>query len=326
MDQQVDLNSQPMNDRIVVVGGCFIDYIAYVDRCPSPGETILSNNFAKGFGGKGANQAVMAARLGSNVAVVSVLGEDGDGVAYLCTLRKEGINTDFVKVIPQDNTGLAMIFVDTTTAQNQIVVCPNATLKMTVALCAEEFSYRFLDNCKVLVCQNEINLEVSLSTLKEAHARNVYTIFNSAPAPSEKDIIKVQPFLKYVSLFCPNETEASLLTGVDVHDSSSAGKAIDALRALGVRDVVVTLGSQGFVYRGDKDATAVHVAAHSVKAVDTTGAGDCFLGSLAHAILKGYKLLEACKFANRCASISVTRRGTQSSFPYVSELGQHMLT
>ena len=289
---------------------------------PKPGETIHSKSYAKGFGGKGANQAVMAGRLGGKVRMVSAVGQDGDGDAYKQQLGKNGVQCDQVFSIDGDATGLAMIFVDQTTAQNEIVICPNATYKLTPSfLRGKTNNYAaFLGSCRILVVQNEIPLETTLDVLKEAHGRGIYTIFNSAPAPSPAEVKVIQPFLKYVSLFCPNETEASLLTGVQVTDRATAERAIDVLQnKFGVKDVVVTLGAQGFLLASSK-ASPVHVDGLRVKAVDTTGAGDCFVGAMTYFIQKGDSLLDACKKANVCASVSVQRKGTQSSFPYPKEL------
>jgi ribokinase len=312
----------PQGNEVCVLGACFLDYVGYVERMPKPGETLHSKSYAKGFGGKGANQAVMAGRLGGSVRMVSAVGKDGDGAAYKQQLAKNGVTNDQVFEIDNEATGLAMIFVDQTTAQNEIVICPNATYKLTPEfLRGKTNNYAdFLGKCRILVVQNEIPLATTLDVLREAHERGVYTIFNSAPAPSPAEVKVIQPFLKYVSLFCPNETEATLLTGVEVKDHKSATAACDVLqKTFGVRDVVVTLGSQGFLLAAH-GAAPVHVDGLRVKAVDTTGAGDCFVGAMTFFIQRGCSVLEACNKANVCASISVQRKGTQSSFPYPSEL------
>lgn len=317
--QQQSAPSKRDEAYTIVFGACFLDYVGYVDRMPKPGETLHSHSFAKGFGGKGANQAVMTARLGGNVRMVSVVGSDGDGDAYIENMKANNVDTRFLRKIPGDSSGLAMIFVDRNTAQNEIVICPNATLKMDAAFVRSQLTLSFLDHCKVLVCQNEVPLDATLLVLEEAFKRGVYTIFNAAPAPSKDEAERIKPYLQYVSLFCPNETEASLITGIDVTGVDEAFRAVAALRAMGVRDVVITLGSRGYVL-SEHGAEPTHHTAERVKAVDTTGAGDCFVGAMSYFLQTGDSLASACKKANVCAAISVQAKGTQTSFPYRKQL------
>lgn len=308
--------TKPSGPVIVVFGSCFLDYIGYVESIPKPGETLASQSFAKGFGGKGANQAVMAARLGGNVRMVASVGDDGDGADYIANFERENVDVRFMKRVPQTATGLAMIAVSTANAENSIVICPNAAGRTR----AEDFTEvpQILEGAKVLILQNEIPLEASLKALKHAHEKGIYTVFNTAPAPSAKDIEQLKPFLRYVSMLCPNEHEAALMTGIDVKDFESAVAAARRIQSLGVRDVVITLGKQGAcVVTSDK---ATHVPGVKVKAVDTTGAGDSFVGSLAYFAANGDSLEKAARKANVCAAQSVTRRGTQSSYPRKHEL------
>ncbi|RNF14816.1 putative adenosine kinase [Trypanosoma conorhini] len=307
---------------VVVVGSCFLDYVAFVDRLPKIGETFKSRSFHKAFGGKGANQAVAAGRLGARVAMVGVVGADGDGDEYIANFKRNGVDTTNVYRKQGEATGLAMIFVDANTSNNEIVINPNATYAMTVDfLRRQSDNYnRFLPkSCRFLICQNEIPLETTLDVLREAHKRGIYTVFNSAPAPSPEEVEIVKPFMQHVSLFCPNEVEAAMITGLEVTDGASAAKAARALQALGVRDVVITLGAQGYVIC-EGGLEPVHVPGRRVKAVDTTGAGDSFVGSMVYYLSKGKTLSEACKRANVCASLSVQRRGTQMSYPTINEL------
>ncbi|CAJ1009633.1 putative pfkB family carbohydrate kinase/Phosphomethylpyrimidine kinase [Leishmania naiffi] len=307
---------------ILVVGSCFLDYFGYVDHMPQVGETMHSESFQKGFGGKGANQAVAAGRLGAKVAMVSMVGTDGDGSDYIKELEKNGVNTAYMLRTGKSSTGLAMILVDIKSSNNEIVICPNATNYFTPELLrAQTNNYENImhPGLKYLICQNEVPLATTLDTIKEAHGRGVYTVFNTAPAPKPDEVRKIKPFLSYVSLFCPNEVEAALITGVKVTDTASAFRAIKALQQLGVRDVVITLGAAGFAL-SENGTAPVHIAGKRVKAVDTTGAGDCFVGSMVYFMSRGHNLLEACRRANECAAISVTRRGTQLSYPHPSEL------
>jgi ribokinase len=307
--------------RITVVGSCFIDYVAYVQRIPSPGETLHSESFVKGFGGKGANQAVMAAKLGGcRVSMVAAVGKDGDGQAYVDNFVRAGVDPQHVVQVAGESTGLAMICVDVKAAHNAIVICPNAASKSSPELFFGDqrvSSADPLEGCKILICQNEITLEATLDVLQRAHDRGIYTIFNSAPAPSDSEIVRIKPCLVNVSLICPNEHEAYLMTGVKVVDIPTARAAVKAFRAMGANDVVITLGAMGALvapFTGTVGA-AVHVPAQRVKAVDTTGAGDCFVGTMAHFLALGEPLEAACRKANAVSAISVTRKGTQASYP-----------
>ncbi|KAG8346813.1 putative pfkB family carbohydrate kinase Phosphomethylpyrimidine kinase [Trypanosoma vivax] len=306
---------------VVVVGSCFLDYIAYVERTPLTGETLRSSNFKRDFGGKGANQAVSAGRLGANVTMVSALGSDGDGEAYISSFSQNSVDTSFLYRVPGGSTGLAMILVETSTSRNQITICPNATNDFTVKFLREKSNNydAFLSDCRFLVCQNEIPLETTLDVLKEASTRGVYTVFNAAPAPPPDAVSVILPFLPCISLFCVNEPEATMISGIEVTDAQSARLAAAKLQQLGVRDVVVTLGENGCVV-SEKGGEVLHVPGNVVKAVDSTGAGDCFLGAMVYYMSVGKPLAEACRRANIVASISVQRRGTQQSFPTLSEL------
>lgn len=320
--QTVQSHTAEFAPDILVVGSCFLDYVGYVDHMPQVGETMHSESFMKNFGGKGGNQAVAAGRLGAKVAMVSMVGADGDGTDYIKELEKNGVNTAHMLRTGRSTTGLAMIFVDTKSSQNEIVINPNATHHFTPELVRAQtgnWSTILHKGLKYLICQNEIPLATTLEAIKEGHSRGVYTVFNTAPAPTPKEVELIKPYLPNVSLFCPNEVEAALMTGVKVTDTDSAFRAIHALQALGVRDVVITLGAAGFAL-SENGAAPIHVKGKRVKAVDTTGAGDCFVGSMVFFLNRGLSLLEACKRANECAAISVTRKGSQKSYPTADEL------
>jgi ribokinase len=317
LQEQTGSTRKTDSAAVVVFGSCFLDYVAYVDAIPKPGQTLGSESFAKGFGGKGANQAVMAARLGANVRMVASVGSDGDGSEYIANFKRQGVDTTFVKQLPETATGLAMISVNVNTAENAIVICPNAAAKTALddfTTCAD----KILANAKIVVCQNEVPLPATLGALKFAHERNIYTIFNTAPAPSKDQIKLIKPYLPFVSLLCPNEHEATLMTDVKVTDYETAVEAAKKLRELGVKDVVITLGALGACVVTDRGAE--HVRGIKVKAVDTTGAGDAFVGSMAYFLAAGNTLAAACAKANICAANSVTKRGTQSSYPQRSDL------
>lgn len=325
--QNVNSHIGEFAPEVLVVGSCFLDYVAYVDHVPQIGETMHSETFQKGFGGKGANQAVAAGRLGAKAAMVSMVGSDGDGSDYIKELEKNGVNTTYTLRSSTSATGLAMIFVETKSSNNEIVICPNATHSFTPEVLRQQtnnYEKILVKSVRYLICQNEIPLATTLEVIRKAHERGIYTVFNTAPAPKLPEVELIKPYLPNVSLFCPNEVEAALITGVKVIDTATAFQAIQKLQKMGVRDVVITLGAAGFAL-SENGATPMHVKGKRVKAIDTTGAGDCFVGSMVFFMTRGHNLLEACKRANECAAISVTRRGTQMSYPHPSELPKGVL-
>lgn len=321
--------------QCVVVGSSFLDYVGYCDRVPNAGETVHSSSFQKGFGGKGANQAYMVALLKKNfdVKMVTAVGKDGDGEAYINNLKSVGIDTQFVQQIEGESTGLAMISVSTVTGQNQIVICPNATnqFNSTKIKWEEIFggkkSEAFPHNA--LVVQNEIPIATTLRALEEAASRNMLTVLNPAPAPNPKELQKIRPFLKYVDIFCPNETEAALIAGVTAVTEANAKSTCEKLLSLGVGAVVLTMGSNGYSIMTNDGTFSHHKAFKGAKVVDTTGAGDCFVGTMVSNLiphlgqqgLKGNQkfsresLVNACDAANGAAFLSVQKKGTQTSFP-----------
>jgi ribokinase len=308
---------------VVVLGACFIDYIGYVDHHPKPGQTVESTTFAKGFGGKGANQAVMAGKLGAPVRMVSLVGADADGKEYLANFTRTGTDTTFVKEVANANTGLAMITVDKN-AENCITICPNATATMT-PVNVRPLLEKALVGQKFLVTQNEIPLETTIEALKLAHAQGLVTIFNSAPAPTPAQWKLLAPLLPQISILCPNETEASLMCGFEVTNVESAVEAVSALREQGATGVVITLGKKGCVVAEPGDGNPYHIPSVPVKAIDTTGAGDCFVGTMAYYLSQGKPLRVACERANAIAAISVQAKGTQSSYPGRNALPPQLL-
>lgn len=325
---------------ILVFGSCFMDYIAYCDRIPSPGETLTSKSFAKGFGGKGANQAVAAGILDTSgdctVGMAGLVGDDGDGADYIANLRNSGCNVSLMRQLKGEATGVAFISVDSN-GKNAIVICPNAAGRtgFTKAMGSRAISgvpnsvfnaadFRSaLKKGGIFICQNEIPFQATLVALKAAHEAGHFTIFNPAPAPSPDQVQQLRPFLRYISLVTPNEHEAALMAGMpknSIDNLASASKAIDMLRSLGAGDVIITMGANGAAVRSRDMPEAVLIQAPRVTAVDTTGAGDCFVGSLAFFMSKGLSVVEAVKRANVVAAHSVTRKGTQSSYHKRGEL------
>lgn len=302
--------------EIVIVGSCNVDHITYTSRFPTPGETIYGLNYVKGLGGKGANQCVAASKLGGRCAMVGKVGKDGDGELYYQAFEKLGVNTKFLQKISDSSTGIATITVDKN-GTNNIIIVPGANLCLssTDVVAAKEL----ISGAKVVLCQNEIQLQSTLQALKTAKSCGKFTIFNPAPAPTEE---VDKEFFEMSDLICCNETEAFCLSGVKVQSIEDAGKAAIQIVAKGCRIAVLTLGEKGCVFAEKNNSNYVHVPAHKVKAVDTTGAGDSLVGSLAFFIVcfPHLSLKEKIKRASYVAAISVCNKGTQSSYPNKQEL------
>ncbi len=294
---------------ICVVGSSNLDLIARVPRLPRLGETLVGHSFHWGCGGKGANQAVMAAQLGARVTMVTKLGRDVFGEEMLKNYQARQIDTTFVFFDEAHASGVAPIFVDDA-AQNCIVVVPGANAALSPA--DVHAAAAAIRAASVLVCQLEVPIETTLEAFRIARGANVRTILNPAPAAPLPDEL-----LTLTDLCVPNETEIEALTGLSVRTPSDAERAARRWLALGTRGVIVTLGERG-VFVVTPDAVE-HVAPISVQAVDPTGAGDAFIGSLAVFLGEGLALREAVLRANAIAALSVTKLGTQTSFPNRAE-------
>ena len=297
--------------NICVVGACNLDLISYVPRLPSMGETLHGNRFQMGFGGKGANQAIMAAKLGGEVTMVSKLGQDVFGENTLKNFKSWGVNTQHVHFTDQAFSGVAPIAVDTE-GHNSIIVVTGANDLLTAE--EVEAARPAIAASSILVCQLEIPLDINLTALRIARKEGVKTIFNPAPARSEIP----QEFYQLSDIFCPNETETELLTDKSVQSIVEAESAAKMLIGRGAASVILTLGERGSLLV--TDATTEHVPVAPVKALDTTGAGDAFVGSLAFFLAAGKSLSDAIKRANRIAAVSVQSSGTQTSFPEAKDL------
>jgi ribokinase len=302
--------------RILVLGSSNTDMIIKLARIPRPGETLLGGKFATAAGGKGANQAVAAARAGGDVAFIARLGRDMFGDQALAGFKADKIDTRHILRDPKAPSGVALIFVSES-GENSIAVASGANARLTPAdVRAAEAVF---PGCKALLMQLETPLAAVTAAAKLAKKHGVPVILNPAPAPSGK----LPPaLLRLVSILTPNETEAEVLSGVKITDEASAGEAARALLGQGVETVIITLGAKGAYLHNTR--TSGLIPGRTVKAVDTTAAGDTFNGALAVALAEGRDLREAVGFANTAAAISVTRLGAQPSAPARTEIDRFL--
>ncbi len=297
---------------IIVVGSTMIDMMTYVERVPAAGETVVGDRLVQGFGGKGANQAVMARRLGAEVVMVNSLGDDVFGEMTIDNLTREGIDVESVTRVPGVSSGVAPIWVEPD-GTNRIIVVPGANDHLTAEQ-AERAVERAAD-VHVVLGQFEVPQAVTAAAFAAARRRGALTVLNPAPAAAvSPDLLAVTDWL------IPNEVEFAHLAASSAGDHPPTDDAITAVaRALGVR-LVVTLGADGAAVHGDGDGDVIRVPAPDVRAVDTTGAGDAFVGAFGYGLALGMSAKAAAELGCRCASTSVTRHGTQTSFPSSDEL------
>ncbi|XP_011188893.1 ribokinase isoform X1 [Zeugodacus cucurbitae] len=300
---------------VLVFGSAIVDFVAYASRLPKPGETLHGHEFKTGFGGKGANQCVAAARLGAKTAMIAKLGDDTWGSKYLEHLRSEHVNVDYVQKCKGETTGIAQISVSDS-GENHIIIVVGANNLLS----AEDVnkSKLLFNSAKVLVCQLETPLSATLEALR---AFKGISILNTAPALENTPV----DLIKSATILCLNETEAALTTGCDKISSLTQAKvAMERLLEMGAKNVIITLGPAGAVYARREDPEIfIHVPAPRVSnVVDTTGAGDAFIGALAYYMshfpdFPWHQLIGA---ANQVAAYSVGHQGTQASFPKLEQV------
>lgn len=295
----------------VAILGIFVADTAYrADRQPNMGETILGKGFALGPGGKGSNQAVAVARLGSPVSFISRVGDDAFAKMAREMWVAEGVNP-LVESDPNSFTGAAYIFIDDKSGDNAIIVVPGAARDIGPE--DLERNRTNIENASIFMTQLETQVKAAKRGLEIARNAGVTTILNPAPAADlDSSLLEMCDYL------VPNESEAELLTGMEVCDPETAKNAAAELKKRGAKSVIVTLGDNGALL--DDGLNAIHVPAFSAgDVIETTGAGDCFCGAFAHALNQGFSALESTKFACAAASISVTRPGTAPSMPSQDE-------
>ena len=297
------------NKKIVVIGSSNTDMTVVADRLPVPGETVLGGKFAMGQGGKGANQAVAAQRLGGDVTFICKVGRDIFGENSIKEYQKDGMDTSKVMYSDQPS-GVALISVDTH-AENCIVVASGANGDITVE--DIEANRKDIEEAGILLLQLEIPVDAVVRAAKIGHEAGVYVVLNPAPACDLPEEI-----YQYLSLIIPNQTEIALMTGIEANDEEGAAKAVEALQSKGTKDVIVTMGSKGsMVYNNGK---ATFVPSRKVNAVDTTAAGDTYCGGLCVALSEGKDIIAAAEFATASSALTVQKRGAQDSIPYRKDI------
>lgn len=296
------------SSHVIVLGSINTDLVIQSSRLPHPGETVLGGEFYTSAGGKGANQAVAAARTSRRpVTFIGAVGDDHFGRAALAALRQENLVCDFVRTVPGVPSGVALILVDAD-GENAISVASGANARLTPQD-VEAVPDEVFQQAKVFLAQLESPLETVLCGLKRARQFGLRTILNPAPATPE---LLAGDLLSYVDLLTPNESELALLSGRSVAAREDAIQAGERIRARGCAELVITQGAQGCLVLADQIEP---LPAHQVQAVDTTAAGDAFNGALAVALAEGRPLREAARWASRAAALSVTQRGAQPSLP-----------
>lgn len=302
-----------MQANVLIIGSLNMDLVAQAERLPRAGETLLGQSFATVPGGKGANQAVAAARLGGQVAMIGCVGADAYGQALRQALVDEGIDCQGVREAEDVATGIAMIVVDAS-SQNAIVIVAggNGQLESTDI---ERFD-SLLQAADVVVCQLEIPYPVVAFALQRAHEAGKTVILNPAPVtgplPSQ--------WLGWIDYLIPNETEAQAMTGLAVNSAAEAEQAASLLRETGAGKIIVTLGERGVLFADGVQSR--HSPGRKVQAVDTTAAGDTFVGGFAAALARGLDESQAIAFGQAAAALSVTRAGAQPSIPTLAQVEQ----
>jgi ribokinase len=302
----------PAPPCVLVVGSANVDVAVAVSRLPQPGETVSGGTLLLNHGGKGANQAVAARRLGAQVRFIGCVGDDAAGRDVRAALEREGLDLSGLGVSAVAATGTAVIVVDAA-GRNQIAVAPGAN--RTLGLEHVRDRGEDLAWADVVLCQLETPIDTVRWVLEAARRLRAITILNPAPVPDGP--LDVYPLLDYLT---PNAGEASRLSGIEVTDLDSARRAADVLRARGTGAVIVTLGERGAL--ACHAGGVVHVPAFPVAAVDTTAAGDAFNGGLAVALSEGVPLTDAVRFAGAAAALACTRRGAQPSLPTRAEVAR----
>ena len=296
----------------ISVLGIFVADISFSGpKIPSVGETILGNKYNVGPGGKGCNQAIAIARLGGKINFISKIGKDSYGELALNTLQKNNINIENIIQDEKLQTGVAGILVDKNSGKNAINVIVGASSSLKVSEIAKQIN--LIKSSKIFLTQLEVPKDVTLHCLKTAKENGCITILNPAPA---SEITK--EFFSKIDYFTPNETEAEFYTGIKITNEKEAKQAAEKLLNLGIKKVIITLGEKGLLYTDGKEV--IYLKANSVKAIDTTGAGDAFNGGLAYGLSKDKPINECLELANKVAGISTMKLGAGDAMPFLKDI------
>lgn len=298
--------------RIVVLGSINMDLFIEASRFPRPGETFEGDRFYTGGGGKGANQAIAAARLSGagRVDMVGRVGDDGFGQQLLANFERSGVRSECVETGEGSASGIALIFID---GDRENYVLPVYGANAGCGSIQADAATRLLDGASVLMLQQEVSTSVSIAVAQRARASGVTVLLDPAPARVGSEGLQA-----CADIITPNQLEAEAITGIEVNDVASAFKAAQAMRASGIPIAIVTLGEQGCVV--DSGSLKEHMPAPLVTPVATVAAGDAFAGALATALSEGQGLADAIGFANKAGALSVTKDGAQESMPWRAEL------
>ena len=292
--------------KIAVIGSNMVDLITYIDRMPAQGETLEAPGFALGCGGKGANQAVAAAKLGADVLMLTKVGDDMFADNTLANFQRFGIDTRYVQRVPGVSSGVAPIFVQAD-SHNSILIVKGANAHLVPA--DIDAAAQALRECSLIVLQLEINVDTVYHAIEFGRAHNIPVLLNPAPALPGLS----REHLAHLDFLVPNESELALITGQVVDSPASAHKAAQTLVADGIRHVIVTLGQQGALYVGEEGE--FQIPGLSVAARDTTGAGDAFIGCFIQHWSRDRDIRAAMTQAVAYSACSVTGLGTQTSYP-----------
>lgn len=296
--------------KIIVIGSSNVDMVVRTSHLPAPGETILGGEFFMNQGGKGANQAVAIKRLGGNLIFMAKLGNDVLGRQSVGYFKKEGIDTRYIALDEDSASGVALISVDDH-AENSIVVASGANMLLN----EQDVDKMLEEMCEgdILLMQLEIPLQTVEYAARKAFGKGVKVVLNPAPARSLP-----KELFRHLYMVTPNRIEAEMLTGIKIANDADVEKVAEEICAMGVKNVIITLGSKGCLIR--EEGVSYRIDAFKVKPVDTTAAGDTFNGALCVGLSEGMDLKQAAVMASKASSIAVTRMGAQSSIPYREEL------
>ena len=298
---------------ICVLGNFVADNSFYAKKLPTKGETVFGTGFQIGPGGKGSNQAIAAARLGSKVSFLGKIGDDANGKMAIELYKKNKIDQQTIIISKEHPTGVAGLMISKEDGTNSIIVCPGASMEITKDE-VDKYS-SLITSCKVFLTQLEIKTDVTLHALKLAKKGNAITILNPAPAVKIED-----EFFKYIDFFTPNETEAQFYFGKKIESYEEAKLAGDFFLKKGVKNSIITLGEKGAYFSNAGLHFSVPALNLKGKVIDTTGAGDAFSGAFASGLDKKMEIKDCLNFAIKASGISTTKKGAADAMPFLKEI------